>query len=66
MSDYEAACIEALRAEAEAAAAYHALEATAPGTQENELARIAAYYADLAHGDALFEQEQLAKEARYD
>lgn len=62
MTDYEAACAEALRAEAEAAAAYHALEATAPGTQENALARIAAYYADLAHGDALLEQEQLAKE----
>jgi hypothetical protein len=63
MTEYEAACADAVQAEAAAAAAYRALEATAPGTPENELARIVAFYADLAHGDALLERDYLAKEA---
>ena len=57
---------ERVRSEAAAAdAAYAALEATAPGTEAYDLARINAYYCDLAHGWALLELEEFEKEARH-
>lgn len=63
MTLYEAAVEEVAGAQADADAAFAALQASTPGTPAYDAARLDAYYADLWLGWTLFEQEQLAPES---